>query len=460
VPVVAHRSVTWSAWSSIWLALMGTSAASLAVLWSLSWTGAEDAVVAALADQLVAEASLLGAHLEDVPVEALVALGGGHAIEALSDELDRLTAAAGLHDAALLGPGEAVLGSDGGWLTAEADADLLATARGGSAVAGPLYRAEDGALYLAAYAPLPGRPGWVVAVEGSATLGAVDRLARQQLGASAVVLVAVGVFGVVAASVVSRPLRALQRDLARIRPGDPPEPLVASGPREVVEVASAVRALLAAIVERDGAVRQAHQQQLDDLTRLAAAVAHEVRNPLNAMALSIDRLVASDDPQRRRPIGDRLAEQVRELEELVGRLLDLTRPICAVPQELELPALARQVSAEVDVPVRWSGPEQVTVRADPGLVTQILRNLLLNARQAGAGTVELEWQGDRALLVRDDGPGLSDPAGVFDWFHTTRASGSGVGLPVSRRMAEAGGGRLELVSARPATFRLVFGGDR
>ncbi len=59
-----------------------------------------------------------------------------------------------------------------------------------------------------------------------------------------------------------------------------------------------------------------------------------------------------------------------------------------------------------------------------------------------------------ALLVEDDGPGVDDPDHLFDWFHTTRAKGSGLGLPTSRRMAQALGGSLVLVSARPAIFRL------
>lgn len=440
----------WTAWSSIWLAVVGTSIASLGVLWGLSWSGAEDAVSAALADQLLAEAALIGEHLRDVPVDVLAGLGSGHGTDAFAAEVARFAQAAGLHDAAVLGPNGVVLGSGGEWLLSEADADLLAAAP----ASGPLYRGYDGALYLAAYSPLPGRPEWVVAVEGSATLGAVDRLARRQAAASALVLVTVGGLAWWVATLVARPLRSLERQIASIVPGDPPDRIDGTGPREIAAVARAAQRLLAAIRERDAAVLDAHRQQVEHVTRLAAAVAHEVRNPLNAMSLSIERMTALADGEQRRTVGLRLLAQVEELEAMVGRLLDLTRPVTPRAERVDLRPLVRSVAEEVDVPIEILGAEQ-SVDSDPLLVAQVVRNLALNAKQAGAQTLTVTLE-PGALVVADDGPGLSDPDSAFDWFATTRARGSGLGLPLSRRIAQALGGRLELLSARPATFRFTL----
>ena len=65
-----------------------------------------------------------------------------------------------------------------------------------------------------------------------------------------------------------------------------------------------------------------------------------------------------------------------------------------------------------------------------------------------------------SIEMEDDGSGIADAGDIFDWFHTTRASGSGLGLPISRRIATALGAKLRLVSAHPATFRLELpGGD-
>jgi signal transduction histidine kinase len=101
------------------------------------------------------------------------------------------------------------------------------------------------------------------------------------------------------------------------------------------------------------------------------------------------------------------------------------------------------------------------MRTDSTFVTEILRNLFLNAAQAGATTLSIRVRpGDPwSFEVQDDGSGIAAPDAIFDWFHTTRASGSGLGLPIARRMANALGGRLTLVSARPATFRIELPGE-
>ena len=76
----------WTAWISVWLALVAASLASLAVVWGLWWSGAEDAVASALADHLVSEAALVGEHLREVPVDVLAGLGAGHASDAVTAE--------------------------------------------------------------------------------------------------------------------------------------------------------------------------------------------------------------------------------------------------------------------------------------------------------------------------------------------------------------------------------------
>lgn len=445
-------TLRWTAARSIGAAIALASLGSLAVLWGLSWRGAEDAVVTALSDQLVAQASLVGDPLHDVPLSALVGLGTGHASQAVQARLDRLQEAAGLHDVALLGPTGTVLGSEGDWLPLDADADLVARARSGAPTVGPLYRATDGALYLTAYAPVPDQAGWVVAVEGSATLGAVDALAQRQAGASLLVLLLVSLLGGALAHRIARPLRQLREELAAVVPGDPAERVTARSPAEVHDVALAARSLLDAIQQRDRAVADAHADQLAQLERLAAEVAHEVRNPLNAMQLSVARLPRLDDPERRATVARRLQTQLDELEGIASRLVDLTRPLAPAFAPVDLAAIVAQLHAESDAEVRLDGPPLALV-TDGQLLTEVLRNLVLNAHQAGARSIVLRADDD-GLEIVDDGPGIDDPAVLFDWFRTTRAQGSGIGLPVSRRIVEALGGQLELVRPRPATFRI------
>ncbi|MBX2802218.1 MAG: hypothetical protein KTR31_31340 [Myxococcales bacterium] len=440
-----------------WLSLVSVAAFSVGVLAWLSRDSARVALQEGLRDHVTAQAGLVAASVADVPVEALATLGGARSLSRVDERLTLLREGGGLSDIALCGPDGTILGSDGDWLPGRAEQDLVAEARAGRSATGPLYTAVDGLPYMTAYRPLPGHAGWVVAVEGSAaTLGAADALFRTQVLAGLLVVLAVGAAAALAATLSSRPLVRLDRELRQVGPGDPPERVTVRGPREVRRVAATVAALLEEIRRRDGLIESAHEAQLRELTRLAAGVAHEVRNPLNAMALTVQRLARSSDDRA----AARLLGQVRDLEVIVGRLLDLTAPVEPQLERVDAFVVLREVARDVGVDVHPSGAAWVS--ADRGLLAQVFRNVLLNAAQAGAQRVDVSAapeEGGVALRLIDDGPGVSpdDEPRLFDWFHTGRAQGSGLGLPQSRRLVRAMGGTLTLGRPRPATFRLWLG---
>jgi signal transduction histidine kinase len=98
-----------------------------------------------------------------------------------------------------------------------------------------------------------------------------------------------------------------------------------------------------------------------------------------------------------------------------------------------------------------AGPS-IVIQADGGQLDQLLINLVRNAVDAtldGSGSVEVGWEARNGRLdvwVRDDGPGLADTANLFVPFYTTKPAGSGIGLALSRQIAEAHGGTLTLVN--------------
>lgn len=453
------------AWFASWLAILAATGLAVLVLQRLAVADARDALEGALRDHLVAQAGSADGALHELPVELLAAMHGEKSEIELRSVVRDLESHSRLRGLALLGPAGEVEGHAGEWLPLAAERDLVEAARGGSPAVGPLYHDEAGELYQTAYVPLSSHPGWVVAVEGdAATLGAVDELAQAQLWAGGFVgLGAIGVAAILAAW-LARPLRRLGAELGAVRPGAEPAAVGDYGYREVRGVAGAARELLAAIRTRDVELLAAHRREVDQLTRMAAEIAHEVGNPLNAVALSTERLATLEDPAAKARVLERVRGQLAELEQIVSRLRDLTRPLQPVPVSVALPEALASLAAEVPaLAVELHVPAGATVNTDRVMFAEIVRNLLKNAGEAGATRVVVtaSVSADRLEVeIVDDGPGVPDAAIdlVFAWFHTTRATGSGLGLPLSRRIAEALGGSLELVAARPATFRLRLPG--
>src|SRR4029077_6453459 len=105
---------------------------------------------------------------------------------------------------------------------------------------------------------------------------------------------------------------------------------------------------------------------------------------------------------------------------------------------------------ETRIPVEVVTGTPITVQGDPDQLEQVLINLLRNAADASLttkGGVKIGWRRDGAMLeiwIKDDGPGLSSTANLFVPFFTTKPGGSGIGLVLSRQIAEGHGGALML----------------
>lgn len=213
--------------------------------------------------------------------------------------------------------------------------------------------------------------------------------------------------------------------------------------------------------------RVARAERLAGLGRVAAGVAHEIRNPLAAARLQGENALAGDDARRRAAIGDMLG-QLDRLDALVGELLAMTQRVQPHPVPVDLAAfLHGQVAQHADtaaakrlaVSVQGAGSAAVL---DPQVVGRILDNLLTNAiRHAPAGgavTLQVERApGCLILVVRDSGPGVPPDLAdqVFEPFVTGRADGTGLGLAIARELADAHGGRLALrASETGAAFML------
>jgi nitrogen fixation/metabolism regulation signal transduction histidine kinase len=200
------------------------------------------------------------------------------------------------------------------------------------------------------------------------------------------------------------------------------------------------------------------EQELHAWQRLVRVLGHELNNsltPIKSIAGSLEAIVA------REPLPDDWRDDMRRgLNVIMSRSDSLSRFIGAYARLAKLPrpqlqplsvadCVGRAVSFETRLPVQVEYGPSLTIQGDPDQLEQVLINLLRNAADASLttkGSVTVGWQRDTMLeiWIKDEGPGLSSTANLFVPFFTTKPGGSGIGLVLSRQIAEGHGGALSL----------------
>ena len=216
------------------------------------------------------------------------------------------------------------------------------------------------------------------------------------------------------------------------------------------------------------------EEELQAWRRLVRVLSHEINNslaPIKSIAGSLQTLL--DRPTRAGDVDDDIR---RGLAVIGGRSEALIRFMSAYARLARLPApqrvpldvgtwVRRVAALETRLPVRVEGGPQTIIRADGDQLDQLLINLLRNAVDASletGGDVCIRWtrqNGTISIMIEDEGPGLPSSANLFVPFFTTKPQGSGIGLVLSRQIAEAHGGALLLENRKSApgciaTFRL------
>jgi len=239
------------------------------------------------------------------------------------------------------------------------------------------------------------------------------------------------------------------------------------GPRHVAELFGSVVAEAAARVEQAQqiAARERERQlqaRLAELGSLAATVAHDIRNPLNIIAMA----VAGAPSETRREVAD----QVARIANLAKDLLDYAKPWKLAPAHIDLAVQVRRAALRLPaVSLDASLEDELMVEADARRVDQALTNLFENARVAasteGAAAGQVHVAAERvpgALLLHvcDDGPGVPAEirARLFEPFASRSPGGTGLGLAIVARIMNAHGGSVALTERPPwrTCFTLTF----
>jgi two-component system, NtrC family, nitrogen regulation sensor histidine kinase NtrY len=205
--------------------------------------------------------------------------------------------------------------------------------------------------------------------------------------------------------------------------------------------------------------RALREEELQAWKRLIRVLSHEINNslaPIQSIAGSLLNIL------QREPLDDDWEDDVQQgLSVIQGRSAALGRFMASYAQLARLPApqreplevarwIRRVAELEPRVPVSIASGPAVTIAADGDQLDQLLINLVRNAADASletGGRVEVGWaehNGNLEVWVADEGPGLANTANLFVPFFTTKPRGSGIGLVLSRQIAEAHGGSLSL----------------
>jgi PAS domain S-box-containing protein len=260
------------------------------------------------------------------------------------------------------------------------------------------------------------------------------------------------------------------------RDGGPPQKLLVSV--QVLERRPGEDQIGTLIEVRDVESRRQLERHLDLSSRLAAlsrltgGVAHEIKNPLNAMALQLEVLKGKLDGEQ--PEVAVIAREIKRLDKVVKTFLNFNRPVELDAKTLDLSGLVSQVidlisheAAAKRVDIETALEEGLTVNGDANLLHQAILNVVANGLDAmpdgGTLTVRTARDGADCLLeIADSGCGIAPELQerIFNLYFTTKQNGSGIGLATTFRVVQLHSGTIDFVTqqGKGTTFRLRFPG--
>jgi signal transduction histidine kinase len=283
------------------------------------------------------------------------------------------------------------------------------------------------------------------------------------------------------ASRFTRPIRRLDSGIRRLSEGNLDVEVPVRGKDEIARLGRAFNDMTRKL--RAGRERErdlTRREKLSALGRLAAGVAHDVRNPLHSIGLTLQNLheTCRPDDETRAAEFDRSLEIIREdisrLDRLVENFLRFARTNHQQRDAVDLGALVEETARLVSKEAEWRGitvkidrePAATVVEGDPESIRSSVLNLVLNSFEAmpdgGTLTLAVGRQDDTVRLeVADTGVGIpeEDHERVFEFAYSTRQDGSGLGLAmVHHCVVEEHGGRLDLESGpgQGTLVRLIF----
>lgn len=203
------------------------------------------------------------------------------------------------------------------------------------------------------------------------------------------------------------------------------------------------------------------KERFKEMSLLTTEIAHEIKNPLNSIYLSFNVLEKYIQPGTDNEAGyyqEAIKNEIKRINKIIQSYSELSREIRPEIHDLSIEEFMREFSLLVEEEILADGGQLKTtqagvekVKTDPNLLKQVLLNLVKNSLEAGARVIDVKWylQGNWLLVdVSDDGKGIDDlmADSIFKPYISSKTTGMGLGLHISRRLAQALKGDIYLIS--------------
>jgi signal transduction histidine kinase len=211
-------------------------------------------------------------------------------------------------------------------------------------------------------------------------------------------------------------------------------------------------------------MRLQQKEKLTAMGELASGVAHEIRNPLNAISIIAQRFAhdfkTTSNQIEFKELATTVITATRQVSHIIQRFLDFARPaeinlkICQLNKIVNKAVMLIESQAfEKDISLNYKSEEIIDLILDEDQIQQVLVNILQNAIQAtlAGGWIDINLSrhdGEAIVKISDNGSGISEEnfKKIFDLYFTTKDNGSGMGLSISHRIISQHDGRIEVDS--------------